>query len=261
MTVELNYQIHGEGEPVLVLHGLFGSGRNWSRIAKQLSSHFQIITIDLRNHGNSGHNAIMRYPEMATDVINLAERLGLNTFNIIGHSMGGKTAMAASLLYPDKISNLVVVDIAPADYPTNHDDLISIMLSLPVHEIDNRKRADELLAEQIPDPILRQFLLQNLVKDGDNYTWRINLKAIQENHAHLKQFPKDFKTLSYHGPALFLSGSLSDYVKPEHGDTISGYFPQHEHIAVEDANHWVHADKPEEVIEIVLNHLGNTSNK
>jgi esterase len=258
MTVELNYQIHGEGEPVLVLHGLFGSGRNWSSIAKQLSSHHQVITVDLRNHGNSGHDVNMGYPEMANDVINLTQQLGLNEFSLIGHSMGGKTAMVASLLYPEAIHKLVIVDIAPVSYLTNHDDLIATMLSLPVHEIQSRNHADELLAKQIAEPTLRQFLLQNLVKDGNDYTWRINLQAIQENHTKLKQFPEDVKTLSHNIPTLFLSGSLSDYVKPEHGETISDYFPQHEHVVVDNANHWVHADKPGEVIEIISNFMGNT---
>lgn len=249
MTVELNYQTYGEGEPVFILHGLFGSGRNWSSIARQLANTYSVITVDLRNHGTSGHATTMSYPEMAEDVIALARQLSIEKFNIVGHSMGGKTAMVMSLLYPENINKLIVIDIAPVSYPTNHEELIEAMLSLAVDKIENRNHADVLLSAEVPDPNLRQFLLQNLVKDDDRYAWRINLEAIRENHATLRQFPEEVNSLTFNGPALFLSGSLSDYVKTQHQEAIAGFFPQYKPVVVNDANHWVHADKPDIVLE------------
>lgn len=249
MTVNIHYQSYGHGEPLFILHGLFGSGRNWSSISRQLANEYAVFTIDLRNHGTSGYADTMSYTDMAYDIVGLARQLDVENLNLIGHSMGGKTAMVASLLYPDLINKLVVIDIAPVNYPSNHDELISAMLALPVEKIENRNQADDYLATNIQDPILRQFLLQNLVKDGDQYKWRINLEAIRDNHTLLRQFPHEVESLTYEKPTLFLSGSLSDYIKPEHDETISAYFPKHELVLVDEANHWVHADKPKAVIE------------
>jgi esterase len=255
MTVKLQYQTYGHGEPVFILHGLFGSGRNWSSISRQLANDYSVFTIDLRNHGASGHADSMRYTEMAKDIVELARQLGVKNVGLIGHSMGGKTAMVASLLYPEFVNKLIVIDIAPVNYPSNHDELISAMLALPVEQIENRTQADEYLAANIQEPVLRQFLLQNLLKDGDRYKWRINLDAIRNNHTLLRQFPDEVRTLTYEKLTLFLSGALSDYIKPEHDEAISTYFPQHEHVVVDNANHWVHADKPKSVIEEVSRFL------
>ncbi len=249
MSVNLHYQAYGHGEPVFILHGLFGSGRNWSSISRQLANDYSVFSIDLRNHGASGHADSMNYTEMAMDIVELARQLGVENVGLIGHSMGGKTAMVASLLYPELVNKLVVIDIAPVNYPSNHDELIATMLALPVEQIENRTQADDYLASNIQEPALRQFLLQNLIKDDEKYKWRINLEAIRNNHTLLRQFPDEVRTLTCEKPTLFLSGALSDYIKPEHDEAISRYFPQHEHVLIEDANHWVHADKPKVVLE------------
>ncbi len=256
MNVQLNYQVTGDGPPLMVLHGLFGSGRNWSSIARQLAKDHMVITVDLRNHGASDHAHTMSYPEMANDILALAKDLGHERFNIIGHSLGGKTAMVTALLYPDVIDKLIVIDIAPVTYSHIHNEIIDAMLGLNTVEIQSRSHADELLSDAIPEMVLRQFLLQNLIKENDRYSWRINLDSIQRNHAELRKFPDEVKSLSFNKPVLFISGELSDYVRPEHVESIARYFPQHEHVVIHDANHWVHADKPDKVIEIISKFMG-----
>jgi esterase len=257
MTVELSYQIYGQGEPVMILHGLFGSGRNWSSIAKQLAQKYSVITVDLRNHGTSGHSESMNYPEMAEDIIALANKLELNQFHLIGHSMGGKTAMVTALLHPERINKLIIMDIAPVSYKLNHDELIDAMLGLNTVDIQSRTHADELLSDAIPEILLRQFLLQNLVKEDVSYSWRINLESIQQNHAELRKFPDEVETLIFNKPALFISGALSDFVKPEYVQSMAGYFPQHKHVVINDANHWIHADKPDDVLREINAFLGD----
>lgn len=251
MSVELHYQSLGEGNPLYILHGLFGSHRNWNGIARKLSESFRVIPVDLRNHGNSGHADSMDYHEMAEDIHQLTELLGHDAIHVIGHSMGGKTAMALSLLNPELVQRLVVVDIAPATYQSNHDELIHAMRSLPLADIQGRNEADALLAEEIDSPILRQFLLQNLVRGDKGFRWRINLEAIHKNHVRLRQFPEELADRSFHGPTLFISGQLSDYIRPEHQPLMDNHFPNARHSVIADANHWVHADKPEHIIREV----------
>ncbi|MEX2354179.1 MAG: alpha/beta fold hydrolase [Gammaproteobacteria bacterium] len=249
MPVNLNYQIYGAGAPLFILHGLFGSGRNWNSIARQLSNSNQVVTVDLRNHGDSEHADSMTYTEMAEDIVRLATDLGHDSFKLVGHSMGGKTAMTAALLYPEKVGSLVIVDIAPVSYPSSHDELITALQSLPLTTLTSRNQADQMLAEQIDNPTLRQFLLQNLVRDKDGYKWRINLDAIQTNHSLLRDFPAELQGGHYAGPMLLLSGGQSDYIQSEHQPIITGFFPNTDHRIIRDANHWVHADKPDRVIE------------
>ena len=246
MTVKLNYQTYGEGPPLYLLHGLFGSNRNWFSIARHLADQGQIIAIDLRNHGDSEHADSMDYTEMADDVAELAATLNHTSINLLGHSMGGKTAMAMALQYPTIFKHLIVVDIAPVMYNPKHDELITGMQALPVSELASRAEASEQLARDINDPVLRQFLLQNLVKDEKaGYRWRINLEAIRRNYEKLRSFPQKLRELKFPGPSLFLTGSQSGYVLPEHHESISAYFPEAKLVTIEGAGHWVHADKPE----------------
>ncbi|MGK0298486.1 MAG: esterase [Gammaproteobacteria bacterium] len=255
MSVKLNFQSYGEGKPLYILHGLFGSNRNWSGIARQIANSFQVIAIDLRNHGDSGHADSMSYIEMADDITGFMSSRGHEAISILGHSMGGKTAMVLSLLNPSLVERLIVVDIAPVRYRSNHDELISALQSLPISKLENRSQADSLLEQHISEPMLRQFLLQNLIRDDSGFKWRIHLDAIQLNHSKLRDFPTELAGNTYDNPALFISGDLSDYIQPEHQDIITGYFPEARHIIIENADHWVHADKPAEVIKAVRDFL------
>ncbi len=251
MSVKLNYQTYGEGKPLLILHGLFGSNRNWSAISRKLSNSYQVISIDMRNHGDSAHADSMTYLEMAEDIINLVATLGHTSIYILGHSMGGKTAMALSLLKPSLLERLIVVDISPTKYQTNHDELISAMLSIPVNKLENRTQADNILSQHITEPTLRQFLLQSLIREDTGFNWRINLHAIQQNYANLRDFPEELAGKTFDKPVLFIAGSLSDYIKKEHDNDIAGFFPNATRVIIENANHWVHADSPEKVIKEV----------
>jgi pimeloyl-ACP methyl ester carboxylesterase len=153
------------------------------------------------------------------------------------------------------VEKLVVVDIAPVRYQTNHDELIAALQSLPVDTIASRSQADGILADRINDPSLRQFLLQNLIRDENGFKWRINLDAIQRNHSRLRDFPLELEGRVFSRPVMFLSGSLSGYVLPGYQEVIRTYFPNAENIAIAGANHWVHADKPEQVIQKVRKFL------
>jgi len=251
MSVQLHYQIYGEGPPLYILHGLFGSHRNWLSISRQLTDNRQIVAIDLRNHGASGHADTMSYPEMTADIIQLISELGHDQVDLMGHSMGGKAAMTLALIHPDRVKKLIVVDIAPIRYQLNHDELITALRSIVVDKLESRADADAALAGEIPDTGLRQYLLQNLIRDDKGFRWRLNLDAIHVNHGLLRDFPQELAGRHWSGPALFLSGDQSDFVLPEYTIDIKRHFPAAQQHVIAGANHWVHADKPAEVVSAV----------
>ena len=165
MAELLQYTKVGQGEPLLILHGLFGSSKNWQSLAKKFAEHFTVYAVDLRNHGDSFHDPLMNYEVMAGDVRALTSQLGLRRYHIIGHSMGGKVAMLYAFRYPDNVSNLIVADIAPVTYQHSHTQLIKPILEIDLKQVNSRSQVDKLLATDISDPMLRGFLLQNLARD------------------------------------------------------------------------------------------------
>jgi pimeloyl-ACP methyl ester carboxylesterase len=247
MPVELSYSEYGSGHPVIILHGLFGSRRNWQGFARRLGELHRVLTPDLRNHGASPHAPSMQYAELAADLCRLLDRLGLRQAAWIGHSLGGKVAMAAALLYPEWVARIAVLDIAPARYPRQFDAIFDALEQLPLASIRNRDDADRHLARQIADRGLRQFLLQNLAREGNSWRWRLNLPALRVERDVLRGFP-DFDA-AYHGPALFLHGARSDYVRNEHHAGIRRYFPAARIETVPDAGHWLHIDQPAAVLD------------
>lgn len=250
--INLNYNILGKGKPLIILHGLFGSSRNWNSVAKTLAADYRAITVDLRNHGESGHAPGMTYPDMVADLDQLLDKLELPGAWLLGHSMGGKAAMGFALTHPQRTQGLIVVDIAPVDYHAGNLPLIEAMQSLPLAELGSRADADARLeAAGVADPVLRQFLLQNLVRRGDGYAWRLNLEALRRHVDDLAAFPVDWPHAAYDGPACFLAGARSDYIQPGHYPVISRLFPAASIRTIEDADHWVHADRPDAVIEAV----------
>jgi len=249
LPVRLHYRVYGRGAPVLILHGLFGSNRNWSGIARELAEHYQAVTVDLRNHGDSGHAASMGYAEMADDIRGILQRCGLERAHLIGHSLGGKVAMAFALLQPACVDDLIVLDIAPVSYANRMTDLVSAMARLKLHDLSNRAQADRLLETDIPDDTLRRFLLQNLVRTDAGYRWRINLDAITSCLDTISGFPAFGGGIEYRGRTLFLHGGASGYVRPEHHAGIRRYFPDARIECVPDAGHWLHADQPRLVLQ------------
>ncbi len=238
-----------------ILHGLFGSGRNWNAIARRLAEQARVLVPDLRNHGASPHAEPMTYPAMAADVRTLFESQEIERSDLIGHSMGGKAAMWLALTEPQRVDRLVVVDIAPVRYDHSFEELIRILRQLPLEHLSGRAAADEWLARQLPEPTLRQFLLQNLVRRGDRYLWRINLDAIEQAMPELMGFPDVHGLRPFFGPALFIAGERSSYILPEYGATINQLFPRAAIERLPDVGHWLHSEQPEQFLAIVQRFL------
>jgi pimeloyl-ACP methyl ester carboxylesterase len=244
MALELSHVEYGAGPPLVILHGLFGSARNWASIAKRLGETHRIFVLDLRNHGASPSAATMSYREMAADVAAFMERHGLAGATVMGHSMGGKTAMMLALEQGEAVGRLIVVDIAPAPYGHSHLPIIRAMQRADLSAARRRSEVDGQLDAEIPDPALRGFLLQNLVSEEGRLAWRINLEALADNMETLTGFPDDVAAHGYHGPVLFLAGGRSEYVELEHHGEIGRLFPAADIDAVPTAGHWVHAEDP-----------------
>ncbi len=244
----LHFQKFGEGRPVIILHGLFGSARNWQGIARSLAENHHVITPDLRNHGQSPHENTMSYIDMADDVITLCDYLNLNDVILIGHSMGGKVAMTVALIHPEQFSALVIADIAPFDYEHSFHDLVEAMLNMDLKNLRSRADAEMKLRMMTDDTNVIQFILQNLIRANGEFKWRVNLETISSNLSLLSQFPKDLKHRTCHMPSLFLGGSNSHYIKSIHNASIYHHFPAAEITMIEGSGHWLHAEKPKEFL-------------
>ncbi len=256
----------GSGPALAVLHGLFGSGRNWAGIARLLAAHHRVIALDLRNHGASPWAETMDYAELAEDVRATLQALGCRRFALIGHSMGGKTAMVEALAHPAEVERLVVVDIAPGAYAPRHLGYLRAMRALDLSGVARRSEADARLAADIPDAAERAFLLQNLVLDphpdppphagegrvrAGTARWRLNLAAIERAMPLLAGFPAMSPGARYEGPALFVAGGRSDYVRREHEPEIRRLFPAARIARIADAGHWLHAEQPQAFLDLV----------
>jgi esterase len=244
MTIRLAAVEYGNGPVLAILHGLFGSARNWDSIARRLAAKRRVIAFDLRNHGASAWADGMGYPEMAADIRAALHERGHRHYALLGHSMGGKVAMMAGLRNPDEVERLVVIDIAPVPYPARHLGDVQAMRNLDVSVVTRRSEADARLAAAVPDPAERGFLLQNLLFENGNARWRLNLAAIERAMPALVGFPRIEPDRVYPGPALFVAGGRSDYVRPEHEPAIRRLFPAAEIRRIENAGHWLHAEQP-----------------
>ena len=228
------------GIPLVIAHGLFGSGRNWGVIAKRLANHRRVIALDMRNHGASPWHEDHNYHALAADIAEVATNLG-QPVDLLGHSMGGKAAMVAALSGAP-IRRLIVADIAPVGYNHSQQPVIDAMQSLPLDHITSRTEADQALSAHIDDPALRSFLLQSL--NVSERRWRLNLLALSASMDQIIGFP-DISGC-FNAPALFLTGALSDYLRPEHRPIIKALFPKARFAKIPQAGHWLHAEKPHE---------------
>ena len=251
MTVPLTAVEYGQGPPLAILHGLFGSGRNWTSIAQRLSKQHRVVTLDLRNHGASPWADTMDYEEMAADVRATLHARGYHRYALLGHSMGGKVAMVAALQHGAEVERLVVVDIAPVNYPPHHLALVQAMRELDLAGIERRSEADARLAGSIRNPAERAFLAQSLVFEDGRARWRLNLAAIEQAMPKLGEFPDLPPTAIYNAPALFIAGGQSDYLRPEHAPAIRRRFPSAEIVRIGNAGHWLHAEQPQAFLSIV----------
>jgi esterase len=246
--MQLHYKSSGEGPALIILHGLFGSSDNWLSIAKELSADYTVYLPDQRNHGRSPRSDQFDYAGMSQDLLEFIEEHQLDKPMIMGHSMGGKTAMYFALRHPDKLSKLIVVDIAPRHYPVHHDTIIQGLQSVDIANIRSRQEADEQLARYEPHPTVRMFLLKNLYREGDSFAWRINLPVIS---AQIENVGEAMSGGPVTNPTLFINGVKSDYIRPEDMELIHRLFPNAEHEEIAGAGHWVHAEKPEEFLKVV----------
>jgi pimeloyl-ACP methyl ester carboxylesterase len=235
--------------PLLIVHGLFGSARNWGAIQRRLADGRQVVAVDMRNHGESFRAATQSYADMAGDLAEVIASIG-GAADVMGHSMGGKAAMMLAIEHPHLVKRLLVADIAPVAYGHTLVHLIHAMRGLDLSGLDARSEADRRLSQAIDDPGLRAFLLQSLDLKADPVRWRLNHDVLEAEMATITGWP-EAAAGQYHGPALFLSGTESDYVLPEHRETIRGFFPKARFARLSGAGHWLHADKPRE-FEAVL---------
>jgi pimeloyl-ACP methyl ester carboxylesterase len=250
--MRLNLVEAGEGSPVALLHGLFGAAQNWGAVQKALAAAgHRALALDLRNHGASPHAAAMDYPAMAADVADTLAAAGAQPAAVVGHSMGGKAAMALALARPEAVARLVVADIAPVRYPPALRGYAEAMRALPLRPGLTRREADAALAESVPEAGIRAFLLQNLRFDTDPPRWRLALDAIAAALPVLEDFAGTAPQARYDGPVLVLAGERSDYVRPEHHARFRALFPAAEFAAVPKAGHWVHAENPAGFLALV----------
>jgi esterase len=238
----------GEGDPLILLHGLFGAARNFGTIQRQLAQRHRTIALDLRNHGASAHAHEMNYPSMAVDVIETLRQRNAFPASLVGHSMGGKVAMHVALTQPDLVTRLVVADIAPVSYPPHYRDIIAAMQHLPLTPGLTRATADAALAPAIADTTMRAFLLSNLTT-GEHPAWRIGLAEISAGMRALEDWSPP-SVEPYRGPTLFIAGATSDYIRPEYRPTIRALFPKARFVTLKSAGHWLHADNPEGFVAV-----------
>lgn len=251
--MKLFFREYGEGTPLIILHGLLGSSDNWLTQAKLLSPQYKIYTIDQRNHGQSPHDDAFDYQSMVTDLLEFLDDKQLTDPIMLGHSMGGKTVMNFALQHPDRLSKLVVVDIAPRAYNLEHYALVNAMAALPLGQLKSRNEADTLLAEKVNEPDVRQFLLKNLQRSAEGgFSWKVNLPVIQEKLANVGVDLISSNT--FDKPTLFIRGSRSQYIKDADRNTIKSRFPQSTLVTI-DTGHWVQAEKPQEFVTVLTNWL------
>ena len=244
----------GNGAPLLILHGLFGMSDNWLTIGKQLAGSYHCYLLDMRNHGRSPKSPDLNYDDMVEDVYEFLTDFGLRTVSFIGHSMGGMVAMKFAFEYAHRIDKLIIVDIAPKSYPALHQNILTGLKSIPVDKIKSRKEADEILKSYVPSHHTRQFLLKNLYRrDNNSYSWRVNLDAI---YNHASDIGRGISSESvFDKPTLFIRGEKSDYLLKEDEEKILSMFPKATFVEIKDASHWVHAEKPEEFLQVIKSYL------
>jgi esterase len=247
------------GPRLILLHGLFGQGKNWATVARALSSDFRVVLVDLPNHGRSDWTEGFSYPEMAEAVRATVAEPGRDPMYVVGHSMGGKVAMVLSLLHPALVSRLVVSDVAPVAYSGSRSfgRYVAGMRALDLDGLSGRAAADSALANAVPDPMIRGFLLQNLRRDSTvpaGWRWQLNLPLLGDHLADVGDWP-DVTADPYLGPVLWLAGANSDYITKANAPAMRRLFPRAQLVTVKNSGHWVHAEQPEIFVQTIRRFL------
>lgn len=248
--MKLFHKEFGEGQPFVILHGLFGSSDNWQTHAKKIAEYYRVIIVDLRNHGHSPWSEDFSYPIMMEDVKELFDDLKLENVILMGHSMGGKVAMLFAQTYPKYLDKMIVVDMGVKEYPMHHDHILDGIKTLDLTQIKSRSEAEQLLSVYIESNGVKQFLLKNLywIKKGQ-LAWRMNVRVLDEKMNIILgalEFKESFV------PTLFIHGALSSYILEEDIPQIEQQFPDSEFRKIENAGHWVHSEAPEDFLETTL---------
>ncbi len=255
--VELNYDQFGDraSPPLIILHGFFASSRNWRQIARLLADKYCVYVLDLRNHGSSPHHPIMDYPVMAADLRGFLDEHDLAKVSVLGHSMGGKVAMWLALNNPDRLSALIIADIAPVRYTHHFQSIIDALKAVPLDKMQNRKQVEDFLVDSIPELSFRQFHTQNLQTINGRLQWKINLDYFADNALTIPSFPNINALKPYQDRALFVTGADSNYVLPDHEQAVKALFPWAKIRTVSQAGHWLHVQQPQLFLNVVENYL------
>jgi len=253
--MKLFYRKFGQGQPLIILHGLFGQSDNWNTLAKKFAEQgFEVYIVDLRNHGLSPHSGVWNYQVMSEDILELINDNHLQQVILLGHSMGGKVAMQFAIKHPELLSKLIVVDIAPKYYPQHHTEVLDALNAVDFKVVKSRKDVETILSSFISDYGTKQFLLKNIYwKENSDLDWRFNLKVITEQIENVGELTPS-NTVCY-TPVLFIRGEASTYILDKDLDLIRDIFPNNVLETILGAGHWVHAEKPKEFYECVMKYL------
>ncbi len=241
---------------MVFLHGLFGQGKNWTTIAKELADQHRVLLLDLPHHGRSSWPERFDFVDTADRVL---EALPDEPVALVGHSLGGKVAMVLSLLHPERVDRLCVADISPVGYATGSEfaGYMDAMRDLDLDRVEHRSDADRLLQPAVPNTTVRSFLLQNLRRDGSGWRWQVNLDVLQRDLDVLGSWPDEqlAEAAPYDGPVLWLAGERSDYVKPEYEPAMDRWFPRRRRVTIKGAGHWLHSERPDVFVEALRRFL------
>lgn len=270
--MKLFFRKYGEtGPPMIIVHGLYGASDNWVSVARELSAHYEVFVVDQRNHGDSPHDSVHTYEAMRDDLLGFMDEHNIKKAVLLGHSMGGKTVMSLAMSHPERISSLIVVDIAPVSYndlavssvmTANHSKMIDAMLEIDVSSMESREEVSRALSVKIGSERIRMFLLKNLTRNKKKeFCWKINLPVLKENleeimdGLHTEEFIRKGGVTGF--PVLFVRGENSDYIQPKDHNTIKRLFPAAEIVSIPNSGHWVHAEQPDLLIKTVNYFGGN----
>ncbi|AFM04086.1 putative hydrolase or acyltransferase of alpha/beta superfamily [Bernardetia litoralis DSM 6794] len=263
--MKLNYKELGnpKSQPLLILHGVFGSLDNWLTLGRQFAETYRVFLIDQRNHGRSPHDSTMNYTALADDLHNFIEEHQLKNPLLIGHSMGGKVVMQYALNYPDTFEKMVIVDISPRKYNVSHHEaILNGLKAIDVEKLENRSDADEVLGQYIDEEDVRMFLLKNLARTKEGFEWKMNLPVLEKSITKIGGAVTKNKNIDTaidynEKPTLFINGGQSRYIQEKDISTITKYFPNAHIHTIHDAGHWVHAQSPKEFFDVVMKFLKN----
>ncbi|MEY4572714.1 MAG: hypothetical protein RLZ10_1962 [Bacteroidota bacterium] len=248
--MKLHYRELGKGQPLIILHGLFGNSDNWQSQAKKFAEYFRVICVDLRNHGHSDWNNDSSYQAMSNDIIELIQDLKLENTILLGHSMGGKAAMWATQKQPELIEKLIVADMGIKAYPPHHQHILAGIHAVKLENVSSRSEAELELRKFIDNEGVKQFLLKNLYwKEKGKLAWRMNIEVLEKS---MNQILSEIPEIEVLTPTLFIRGELSNYITEDDIAEIENLFPDSQFVSIENAGHWVHAEKPDEFVNAVL---------